>query len=325
MRTFLTAALALKAAAALALAIALPAMAPAAGIDNDGTYRTHDADRRPADIVDTVRIIPPPTGGNMLVRVRPDRARYHIGDPLRISFGVNRDAHVFIFDTDAAGVSRLIFPNYYDTDNFLRAGKSYYIPDRGYQMEVAGPAGNETLTAIAVGDPYPLLGEYRTFSKDDPYPAWREGAAGMIRRIETHRREPSGMEMRPLRPVPKENLYSTDDTTFYVMGSGIDTYRPARYGKLDLDTYPNNARIYIDGQYFGRTPQVIDRLAVGTHSLRLTKEGYLPFEGNFFTKGNETKSLDLFLRETPPDPGFSRSAKPPGPGGLGFLLPCPPE
>ena len=31
-----------------------------------------------------------------------DRARYHVGDPVKILFGVNRDAYVYIFNTDAA-------------------------------------------------------------------------------------------------------------------------------------------------------------------------------------------------------------------------------
>lgn len=299
------------------------AAATAAGIANPGTYRTYSGERAPAPIEENVRIIPPPTGGPLQARVRTDRARYHIGDPIRIEFGVNRDSYVFIFHTDARGISRLLFPNYYDTDNFLRAGKTYYIPDRGYDIEVTGPTGREQLTIVAVMEPWPLLNDYRVFKATDPFPAWRDGAVGLVRRIESFRREPPPFGIHPVRPTPKENLYASDDITYYVMGTSVETYKVPRYGNLDIDSYPSNARIYIDGEYYGRTPQVIDRLPIGIHNLKLEKEGYLPYEGNFYIKGFETRTLDLWLKQTPIEPGYSRTAKPQIPN-YGAAPVCPP-
>lgn len=311
---------------ALAAATAVAA-AGAAGISNPGTYRNYAGEREPARIDDNVRIIPPPTGGILQARVRTSRARYHVGDPIHIEFGVNRDSFVFIFHTDARGISRLLFPNYYDTGNFMRAGKTYFIPDRGYDLEVIGPVGSEQLIMVAVMDPWPLLNDYRVFTATDPFPAWRDGAAGLVRRIESFRREPSALGINPIRPAIKENLYASDDISFHVMHTAVETYKVPRYGRLDLDSYPNNARIFINGEYYGRTPQVIDRLPIGFHSLTLEKEGFLPYEGNFYIKGNETRTLDLWLKQTPIEPGFSRTARPEPvcpPPVVCEPVPCPP-
>jgi hypothetical protein len=289
-------------------------------VSDRGSYRTNTGERAPAEIIENVRIIPPPTGGDLQVRVRPDRAKYHVGDPIRIEFGVNRDSYVYIFDTDASGITRQIFPNYYDRQNFIRAGRTYRIPDRSYDLEVTLPTGRETLAIVAVAQDFRFLSDYNRFSRKDPYPASHEGAAGLVRRIESFRHEPPSTEMRAVRPVPRRDLWAEDTATFYVMGRRMMPpydYRVARYGSLDVDTYPNNARIYIDHEYYGRSPQVIDRLEIGYHRVHIEKEGYQPYTCNVYIKGNKTKSLDIFLKETPVYP--SRKTREKSGGGIGFF------
>lgn len=293
--------------------LAAGAMSFAVGVADPGTFKTNDGDRVPAEVFDNVRIIPPPPGGRLNVRVRADRPRYHTGDTVTITFGVNRDSYVYIFNTDAAGRTNQIFPNYFDRSNFLRAGKSYYIPDRGYDLEVVGPRGNNVITAVAVERDYPFLQEFHTYTRRDPYPAYRDGAVALVRRIEQFRTEPSAMTVAPLRPAPREDLWATDDTTLYVMDSPSypqKEYQVARFGAMSINSYPTNARIYIGGEYYGRTPQVVDRLEVGYHNLRLTKEGLEPYECEVYVEGHKTKEIDLFLQYTPLQPGYSRSSKP---------------
>lgn len=296
--------------------------AGAVGVENQGTFRVRTIEKTPAPISENVRIEPPPTGGNLEVSIRADRPRYHVGDPVKIIFGVNRDAFVYIFNTDATGITRQIFPNYYDVHNFVRAGKTYYIPDRSYDMEATGPSGNESLTIVATTEDFPFLAEYKNFSRSDPYPASREGATALVRRIESFRVEPSAMEIQPVRPAPKANWWASESTTFYVMDRERvppPTYKVARYGSLDVDTYPSNARIYIDSDYYGRSSQVIERLEIGYHHILLEKEGYQPYECNIYIKGNQTKELDIFLHETAEQPGYSRGDKPSGINGFGFF------
>jgi hypothetical protein len=303
-------------------AMALTNAAMAIGVAENGAYKVWGGERTPADVFENVRIVPPPTGGPLKVSVRTDRARYHVGDPLRITFGVNRDAYVYIFDTDAAGLTHQIFPNYYDTSNFIRAGKTYYIPDRGYDIEITPPSGNDTLSIVATERDWPFFEEYRRYSSHDPFPSSREGATDMVRRIEHFRTEPSAMSMQVLRPAPRENLWATDSITYYVMDRyrvPSPEYKVPRYGWLEVDTYPSNSRIYVDTDYYGRSPQVIERLDIGYHHVRLEKEGYLPYDCNVYIKGNETKHLDIFLKETPIEPGYSRSQNLGAGQGFGFF------
>lgn len=274
----------------------------AVGTEGVGKYRPHNGERVPAAIEENVRIVPPPTGGPLRVSVKTDKDRYHVYDPIKVSFGVNRDSYVYIFSTDANGITRQIFPNYYDTNNFMRAGRAYYIPDRGYDLEVLGPQGRERIDIVAVMEKYPFLGDFHMYSLNDPYPASREGAVALIRLIESFRREPSSTTKQPIRPAPKENLWATDDTTFYVMGNQKNeppVYKVPRRGNLDVDTYPSNARIYVGSEYRGRSPQVIDRLDIGYHRVLIEKEGFIPYETHVYIKGNETKQIDVFLKETP--------------------------
>ena len=150
----------------------LTAATYAVGVEK-GSYRPYNGEREPAAITDNVRIVPPPTGGPLRASIKVDKDRYHVNDPIKVSFGVNRDSYVYIFTTDAGGRTKQIFPNYYDTSNFIRAGNTYYIPDRGYDLEVLGPQGREHLQIVAVSEKFPFLQDYHMYSMKDPYPAHR--------------------------------------------------------------------------------------------------------------------------------------------------------
>ena len=88
---------------------------------------------------------------------RPD-ARYTHGDNLALTVEVTEDAYVWVFDTGTSGKVHQIFPNNYETDNFVRAGNPVAIPGDGtdYQLLVSHPKGAELLTVIASKDSTPL-------------------------------------------------------------------------------------------------------------------------------------------------------------------------
>ena len=46
------------------------------------------------------------------------------------------------------------------------------------------------------------------------------------------------------------------------------------YGKLNIDSNPFDADIYIDGKAYGKTPNQIQKILIGRHTLSLKKEGY---------------------------------------------------
>ena len=84
---------------------------------------------------------------------RPD-ARYTHGDSIELSIEVSEDAYVWVFDTGTSGKVHQIFPNRYETDNFVRANAAVAIPGQGadYQLLVSHPKGAELITVIASKD-----------------------------------------------------------------------------------------------------------------------------------------------------------------------------
>ena len=66
-------------------------------------------------------------------------------------------------------------------------------------------------------------------------------------------------------------------------------------GFLAISSEPTDADIYIDGKHYGKTNNVITDLAVGTHELKLEKEGYSTVIRTFVTTKGETLKLNETL------------------------------
>lgn len=242
------------------------------------------------------------------VEIWTDRRTYYIGDSIRVYFRTNHDAYVYIYNTDPAGVTRLLFPNYYDHDNFVRAYQTYVIPDYRYDLRITGPAGREYLHIVAVRSRVYILERFYKFSPAEPFPRVKEGPKELIRELQKLKQESQIKQLRPeakkqpprgetelrrIEPVPHPHPpyaydYAEDTTSFYVRwGYGrpydYEWYPPSwydrdywferGYGSLVLRSSPERARIYIDGDYKGRTPKTVS-LPAGWHRLRITKDGY---------------------------------------------------
>ena len=99
-------------------------------------------------------------GTGLMVKTAVDRAdaRYRHGDTLTLTVDVTEDAYIWVFDTGTSGKVHQIFPNRYESDNLVRAGKAISIPPAGseYQLLVSHPKGAELLTVIASKDNIPM-------------------------------------------------------------------------------------------------------------------------------------------------------------------------
>lgn len=127
---------------------------------------------------------------NIHVQVWTDRSSPRIGDTIGIQFRVSRDSHVYIFSTDAHGITRQVFPNAFDPHNFVRAHRTYRLPQRGYQLAVGGPVGIETITAIATTEKFPWIArEYHSYSTHDPFPRVGSESANFYFRLEVSARD----------------------------------------------------------------------------------------------------------------------------------------
>ena len=61
------------------------------------------------------------------------------------------------------------------------------------------------------------------------------------------------------------------------------------YGALIIDGSPADATVYVDGNKMGTTPLMINKLLVGSHKIRLEKDGYEKYEKTMtIAEGQET-------------------------------------
>ena len=69
------------------------------------------------------------------------------------------------------------------------------------------------------------------------------------------------------------------------------------YGKADISSEPALADIYIDGQKVGQTPFLASNLLVGSHSIKITRNGYADYNGTLNIKEGEKASFTASLKK----------------------------
>ncbi|MBQ6307978.1 MAG: PEGA domain-containing protein [Bacteroidales bacterium] len=85
-------------------------------------------------------------------------------------------------------------------------------------------------------------------------------------------------------------------------------------GSLVVESTPDIADLYIDNDYVGQTPKLINDIVVGQHELRLTKEGYKEYTGSIIVKKNERTQVEPKLEALPkPKPKKEEKPKKPKP------------
>ncbi len=150
--------------------------------------------------VSPLGLVPVPNPG-LAVSIWPERAQYRVGELASIHFFVSQPAYVYIFDIDAAGVVRQLFPNAYSPNPYVAAGE-HMLPDNpSYQLRVTPPTGVETLQIIASTVPL----SFPTGNPTEPFPLMggdpEEGKAHVLGLI----------------PEPSCSCYATSWTTFTVL------------------------------------------------------------------------------------------------------------
>jgi hypothetical protein len=122
---------------------------------------------------------PPPPPLPAFYPIQPEiwtaKNNYALGESIEFFFASNKDSYIYIFNTDAAGYTSQIFPNFWDRKNHIRAGYVYkiptYSPDK-YHFRIQPPTGRESVTILAVADRYEPVAPYYNynFTESDPFP-----------------------------------------------------------------------------------------------------------------------------------------------------------
>ncbi|MEQ8820594.1 MAG: DUF4384 domain-containing protein [Sumerlaeia bacterium] len=262
----------------------------------------------------------------------PNQRTYTIGERVGFTFRVDQDAYVFLFSTDGQGRTRQLFPNAYDRQNYLRAGVTYTIPDRGeYGLVASEPAGREVFSLVATNAIYDWVErEYMGLAlQREAFPVHRDRPGDFLARLERSRSTIAryGQPQELLTgwtqvPVEIHRQGFTGEPAYPAYPDGRPPYRdpyypppPDRepyypypghyappaddrgdYGKLVLRSEPTAAEIFIDGIYFGRTPRTFE-LPEGRYELVLRRPGYRDYERIVRLERDRTETYRVRLRE----------------------------
>ena len=98
------------------------------------------------------------------VAPKQKQSNYQIGDKVVILFRANRDCYLTLLNVGTSGKLTILFPNALHQDNFIRANQVYRIPDAdyGFEYQLQGPTGTETLKAIATENKIELMESHFT-------------------------------------------------------------------------------------------------------------------------------------------------------------------
>jgi len=101
---------------------------------------------------------------NNIIDISVDRGEfstYSRGDSMVISYRASEDCYITLYSIEADGKVRLVFPNKFHKDNFIKAGELYTIPSEQdfWEYIMGGTPGLESL--IAIGSEKPLEIEFQ--------------------------------------------------------------------------------------------------------------------------------------------------------------------
>ncbi len=218
---------------------------------------------------------------------------YKIGDKLVVYFRSSKDSYLNLFDVSPAGRVRLIFPNRYRTDNFFEADIVHAIPTEGddFEFEVTPPTGKGIIRAMATLSPWHFT----------PKETLRKGA--LFPTIGRSMDEFDSSLKKKITPVSRTDR-ATDTCTYTV------TKRMSRYGKIRVTSDPSRARVFLDGEYRGRTPITIGDVTVGEHQIKVTKDDYYDWSETVTVRSNRTTTVLARLDRIPRTGSISVTSSP---------------
>lgn len=261
----------------------------------------------PAQLAPQGIIIAPVPWERINISLSSSRTTYDVGHPISLRVSVSRDCYIYLFSTDASGVTRQLFPNIYDTDNFVRARRTYQIPDGNYRIVAAEPAGPDRLHLVATTEYYDWMEtRYRPQRSAEPFPLAPGGGRALADDLRREEQRSMQLGARPLvhhppdaqpnaridvRPVQRpawgerfltlnirRSSVPAPYPPSYWIGAPPDRHPPGQVieaATVLVRTTPSGADITVNDVSYGRSPLEL-KLAPGQYDIVAERRGYLP-------------------------------------------------
>ncbi|MGB9857020.1 MAG: PEGA domain-containing protein [Dictyoglomaceae bacterium] len=200
---------------------------------------------------------------------------YKVGEDLKIFARANDDCYLYIFDLTPDGEFKLVFPNMYSGNNFIKKNQTYVFPDKPtYSFKISPPAGKEFIVGIISKKALDLFPGKRLETLR-PGESLEKNVEKAMKNIEK------------ILIEGDKKTWAQKVTYFYVQEA-------VTQGKVILTSNPSNAQVYINNTYRGNTPLSLI-LPEGSYRILLKMEGYKDYETVIIVEPNREKTYNFTL------------------------------
>ena len=222
-------------------------------------------------------IVPQPSELEIKVWLnKPEGAVYQVGESLNIYFKANKSCYVLIYNIRTDGKITLLFPNKYDSNNYIAPNVTYKLPISNlYSFKVSPPEGKEFIQIIASTSFIPIIQQLKDLGTRQTFPLLSEDAENYVQK----------------QILPYLTGEWASDITYFYVGSA------PRTGIAQLESNPTGAHVYVDGKYIGRTPARVE-LDEGQHFATFYWQNQVRTETFFVTAGRTVVVTANFIRKT---------------------------
>ncbi len=202
-------------------------------------------------------------------------ATYSAGERISVYFRSTKNSYVTIFGYDASGNIRMLFPNQFQRDNYVRANQEYSIDG---VIDRASLPGIEYIQGFATTEQIILTRELERRLSSENNPIVEQGISRFTLRI------------RGILLGLSSNEWVSSETIHYQV---ID--RRSENGQLRISSSPSGADVYLSDRYAGKTPLSLDQVRAGEYLMRVEIPGYQPWSRTVRINPNRATTMHADL------------------------------
>ena len=238
---------------------------------------------------DTALVTVSPAAPALAVQLTLPKTTYEVGETITITYTTNRTAYVYLCEVDSDGRVVLLYPSWLEPSNPVGAG-THTVPGSAYVLRASEPIGQETLYLYAATSP--LANFPTSFSYGFPV-------------LSTNPTSFRNAVLTTMQTQLSSGEWAYDDVSFLVTSSAPTT------GTLRVLSTPSGASVRLDGSMIGATPLETSNVAPGTHTVQVSRSGYVTETRSATVSAGLTTTVDVALTPVstnqPPVAGFAYS------------------
>jgi hypothetical protein len=233
-----------------------------------------------------------------------DKSNYNIGDKIGVGFRVNRDSYAYIFSIDAEGAVRMIFPNIYSNDNWVKANLSYRLPDNDkYSLTIGGPKGTDQIVLISTPDKIrdtDWLARSLSNNNFAPQININITADGFMAQIKSVVITPtfqsnwsSAYALYTIGGI--HSLVEPPSVSSIIVTPPAITPPAQNNGRMYITSNPSGAMVFLNGHEVGKTPINVTQLNYGEYEVTLILSNYYSYASRLVINSSNVQNINAWL------------------------------